>query len=235
MSTSVLPKGLLAMAAFAVGSIYNLSDRVLHSGSHHHHHDTIPRPERTEAAELDRITDLPGLSKDGPIFEQFSGYVDVAPTRHVFYWFVEKQGESDENTPVILWTNGGPGCSGLLGLGTEHGPFNMDADGNLIPNPYSWNTEAHVLYVEQPASVGFSYVDTDEDLVTGDIQAAEDNHRFLREFMTRFPERRANPFYLSSESYGGHYMPFFALELLKENTDNFFNFQGVMLGTSLYR
>ena len=34
------------------------------------------------------------------------------------YWFVESM-EDPANAPVAFWTNGGPGCSGLLGFMTE--------------------------------------------------------------------------------------------------------------------
>ena len=66
---------------------------------------------------------------------------------------------------------------------------------------------ASILYVEQPAGVGFSYSDTEEDYKTGDEKAADDNYALILEFLTRFPERKANNFYIASESYGGHYMP----------------------------
>jgi serine carboxypeptidase-like clade 2 len=58
---------------------------------------------------------------------------------------------------VILWFNGGPGCSSLLGFFQEHGPYVMDnGQYDFIANPYSWNKEATVLYIESPAGVGFS-------------------------------------------------------------------------------
>lgn len=74
-------------------------------------------------------------------------------------------------------------------------------------NPYSWNKVANVLYVEQPAGVGFSYSDDESDYVTGDAQAAADNYVLIKQFFERFPERKSNQFYISSESYGGHYIP----------------------------
>jgi carboxypeptidase C (cathepsin A) len=61
--------------------------------------------------------------------------------RRIFYWYVESQGDP-KNDPIIFWTNGGPGCSGLLGLGTEHGPFFVDNQGKLTANPHSWNMVA---------------------------------------------------------------------------------------------
>ena len=72
--------------------------------------------------------------------------------------------------------SGGPGCSGLLGFGTEHGPFHIDGTGTLTPNQYSWNRIANMLYIEQPAGVGFSYYDIESDKITGDAQAATDNY-----------------------------------------------------------
>ena len=157
--------------------------------------------------EADRITDLPGLDYD-PGFQQFSGYFTVNENhqRNIFYWYVESQNDPATD-PVVLWTNGGPGCSGLLGLGTEHGPFYISRHGELSPNPYAWNTIANVLYVEQPAGVGYSYSEKKSDYTTSDSVAAADNYEVILKFLDRFPERQKNPYYISSESYGGHYMP----------------------------
>lgn len=184
----------------------------------------------TEAAMNDRITSLPGLDFDLN-FTQFSGYLTVseATNRSIFYWYVESQ-SNPSTDPVVFWTNGGPGCSGLLAFGTEHGPFFYSKNGTLSMNPYSWNKVANVLYVEQPAGVGFSYSDDESDYITGDAQAAADNYVLIKQFFERFPERKSNQFYISSESYGGHYIPELTFQILQENTDASINFSGFLVG-----
>ncbi|KAG2461772.1 PPGB protein, partial [Polypterus senegalus] len=103
------------------------------------------------APESDEIKYLPGLEKQ-PSFRQYSGYLNVMEDKHLHYWFVESQ-TNPSSSPVVLWLNGGPGCSSLDGLLTEHGPF-------LIAN---------VLYLESPAGVGFSYSD-DKNYKTNDTE-----------------------------------------------------------------
>lgn len=64
-------------------------------------------------------------------------------------------------------SNGGPGCSGLLGLLTEHGPFRTSSNGSLEYFPFAWNNAANILYVEAPVGVGFSYSSNPNDYSTG--------------------------------------------------------------------
>ena len=62
---------------------------------------------------------------------------------HLYFFFRLVESQNDPaNDPLILWLNGGPGCSSLLGFLTELGPFYVDQEGSgeLHPNPYSWNT-----------------------------------------------------------------------------------------------
>ena len=65
--------------------------------------------------------------------------------------------------PVAFWTNGGPGCSGLLGFMTEQGPFRPLADGTLKLNQFAWNQKASMVFIEAPCGVGFSYSDNKDD------------------------------------------------------------------------
>ncbi|CAM9255739.1 unnamed protein product [Pylaiella littoralis] len=198
----------------------------------------------TPEAQADSVdwSTLPGAEnlavKDG--FNMFSGYINVDEMngRNVFYWFMEAQ-ENAEDAPVILWTNGGPGCSGMLGLLAEHGPFQVrDGGENLVDNNYSWNKIANMLYVEIPSGVGFSYSDTESDYQqTGDDKTAVDNYWLVQGWLERFPQYRRNDFHISSESYGGHYMPQLAEEILLRNkqarvvdTVPVINFAGFLVG-----
>jgi carboxypeptidase C (cathepsin A) len=157
----------------------------------------------TPAALADQIHNLPGLSVQ-PTFNQFSGYltVDVPSNRSIFYWYTESQNKPLTD-PVVWWSNGGPGCSGLLGFFTEHGPFRVAPGGGLEPFPFAWNTIANTLYVEAPAGVGFSFSNNPQDYTVGDWRTAQDNYLTIQQFLIRFPHLQNNDFFISAESYGG--------------------------------
>ena len=106
------------------------------------------------------------------------------------------------NKPIFFWTNGGPGCSGMDGLLTEHGPWRVDDALKIHYNEYSWNTEVNMVYLEQPYGVGFSATDYIPKVVSGDQNAADDMDAAIRNFLTKFPLYKNNRIYLSSESWG---------------------------------
>ncbi|XP_075033800.1 lysosomal protective protein [Mixophyes fleayi] len=180
------------------------------------------------APAADEITYLPGLRKQ-PSFSQFSGYLDVPGGKHLHYWFVESQ-KNPSSSPLVLWLNGGPGCSSLDGLLTEHGPFLIQPDGvSLEYNTYSWNMIANVLYLEAPAGVGFSYSD-DKNYQTNDTDVAYNNYMALKKFYQLFPEYAANELYITGESYGGVYVPSLAVEVSKDSS---INLKGIAVGNGL--
>jgi len=187
-------------------------------------------------ANPDQITNLPGVNF--PInFNQYGGYLTVNPAhgKKLFYWFVESQNKPATD-PVVLWLNGGPGCSSLIGFLSENGPFRpLGNTTSLYLNPYSWNNIANMLYLEAPAGVGFSYSNDDDDYYTGDLQTAEDNYAALLQFFKKFPQYIGNQFYLSGESYAGHYIPQLAAQILEGNSGQNvkINLQGLLVGNGL--
>lgn len=161
--------------------------------------------------------------------KQYSGYLDIDEgDKHFFFWFFESRNDS-KNDPLILWLNGGPGCSSLLGLLFESGPGKVDENFKVVTNEYSWNNNASMLYLEQPVNVGFSYSSWP---VTDTVAAGKDVYAFLSLFFENFPEYASLPFHMMGESYGGHYVPVFASEILSHE-DRIFNISTVLIGNGL--
>ncbi len=140
----------------------------------------------------------------------WSGYLDVTATKALHYVFIESLGNATTD-PIMIWFNGGPGCSSLLGLFQENGPYIID-DGETIikPNPWPWNKNASLLFIESPAGVGFSMANATGDLLHNDLSTSEDVFTGLRNFYQAFPEKRKNDLYITGESFAGVYAPYLA-------------------------
>jgi hypothetical protein len=75
----------------------------------------------------------------------------------MFFWFFESRNDP-KNAPLSIWLNGGPGASSSASAVGENGPCIVSEDSNSTTlNPWSWNNEVNMLYIDQPVQVGFSY------------------------------------------------------------------------------
>ncbi|CAN1328488.1 Serine carboxypeptidase 24 [Linum perenne] len=201
----------------------------------------------TREQELDRISALPGQP---PItFAQFSGFVTVNEEHGsaLFYWLTEAA-SNPSTKPLVLWLNGGPGCSSVaFGASEEIGPFRINKTASsLYLNKYSWNrdflcwlAEANILFLESPVGVGFSYSNSTSYVNNSDT--AEDSLTFLITWMKRFPQYKYREFYLTGESYAGNYVPQLAKKILdynkahssKEHSSSIINLKGFMVGNAI--
>ncbi|XVF67001.1 hypothetical protein PTKIN_Ptkin10aG0085200 [Pterospermum kingtungense] len=197
-------------------------------------HDVLARQE------ADRVIKLPGQP---PLvdFKQYAGYVTVNEShgRALFYWFFEAS-SNPEKQPLLLWLNGGPGCSSIgYGEAEELGPFFPRKDTSTLKlNPHRWNKAANLLFVESPVGVGFSYTNTSSDINDlGDKITAEDAYKFLVNWFKRFPQFKSHDLYISGESYAGHYVPQLAEVIFDSNKHvskaDYINLKGFMIGNAL--
>ncbi|EOQ99452.1 hypothetical protein E3P92_02614 [Wallemia ichthyophaga] len=140
--------------------------------------------------------------------KQYSGYIDISDSKSLFFWFFESRADPSSD-PLVMWLNGGPGCSSSTGLLTELGPCNIANDGQSTTyNDYSWNNNANLLFLDQPINVGYSYSDSDN--VNTTPAAADDVYAFLQIFFKHYSSYAHLPFSIAAESYGGRYAPLIA-------------------------
>ncbi|KAK0386032.1 hypothetical protein NLU13_5869 [Sarocladium strictum] len=112
----------------------------------------------------------PGICETTPGVKSYAGYVRLPPgflndingepqdyPINTFFWFFESR-KDPANAPLAIWLNGGPGGSSMMGLLEENGPCMIGEDSkSTVLNPWSWNNEVNMLYIDEPVQVGFSY------------------------------------------------------------------------------
>ncbi|KAJ6609021.1 serine carboxypeptidase [Mycena sp. CBHHK59/15] len=178
--------------------------------------DATLRPFATTPGKL-RVTENSGICETTPGVFQASGYGDLTSTESIWFWYFAAR-NNPATAPLALWFNGGPGSSSMIGLLQELGPCRITNNSESVTlNPFSWNTNANVLFIDQPVGVGFSH---GTETVGTSLEAASDVWKFLQIFLadTRFSSLASNDLAVWTESYGGHYGPTFAAYFLSQNS-----------------
>jgi len=179
----------------------------------------------------DLITHLPGLDDFPEDFLMYSGYLTAKrPKKKMFYWL--NTGKCGSANKLIVYLNGGPGCSSMVNLLKENGPFILDEEnpGKLKKNKFSWNRMAHTLHIEAPLGVGYSHHESHKNINQSDHSTTTDLLNSLENFMEVHPQYREYDLYLAGNSYAGIYIPIMATNLLEKNSTLAENFKGIMLG-----
>ncbi|RDX42857.1 alpha/beta-hydrolase [Lentinus brumalis] len=159
----------------------------------------------------------------------FAGNIPVNraghPNNTLFFWGFERQGRNGSLTvpahannsePWIFWLQGGPGSSGMLGLSTENGPIHVLSNGSWVLNPFSWNTLADTIWIDQPVGTGFSTSDA-KGYIADEDQMGEDFIEFLKNLVSVFPSLATRPLYLTGESYAGTYIPYIVKHIFAQS------------------
>ncbi|KAK3112346.1 Cell death protease [Teratosphaeriaceae sp. CCFEE 6253] len=181
------------------------------------------------------IPALPGAPL--PLLHQYAGHIEVTPAHHgnLFFWLYKNRHIANRSR-LVLWLNGGPGCSSMDGALMEIGPYRVEADGEsqrLVYNEGSWDEFANVLFVDNPVGTGFSYVDGDSYIhELGEM--AKQMVQFLEQFFALFPEHTLDDIYIAGESYAGQHIPYIARAILDRNAAKSqhppWNLSGLLIG-----
>ncbi|AET37464.1 serine-type carboxypeptidase Ecym_1217 [Eremothecium cymbalariae DBVPG len=141
--------------------------------------------------------------------------------KRLFFWrYAEEVNVKDNRSSsdtLIMWFNGGPGCSSMDGALMELGPFRIDASGKVILNEGSWHTRADLLFVDQPVGTGLSARGRNGKYDNDLLDVADDFIKFLENYYAVFPQDRNKKLILTGESYAGQYVPYFAQAILLYN------------------
>jgi carboxypeptidase D len=163
----------------------------------------------------------------------------VEPGNYLFYWLFEPDfsqtpsGLDVTSVPLVIWLNGGPGCSSMDGLFFENGPFrfvrNEVGDWSLQPSTTSWHlAPAYVLYIDQPVGTGLSF-STTKQFPGNDEQVNQHFYSFLLQFLQLHGDKfltagqgegdwiMNRPLYFTGESHAGHYIPSMMAYIIKHN------------------
>lgn len=175
----------------------------------------------------DLVTVLPDLDDDQwRNLTFFAGYLDTQQ-QQVYYNYFEAEVPDPTKAPLLVWQQGGPGCS-PVGIGAFRegvGPFAFTqydgpalrniTDVRLVRSPASWTAFANLLFLDTPAATGFTAAAAagtpDDASSTAATLAA------LQAFYAKFPGAQKLRLFLAGQGYAGHTVPLLAKAILDAN------------------
>ena len=188
----------------------------------------------------------PSASKPTPSFPKEAlptkhGYLPISPTStsSIFYAFYEAQNSTLplSQTPLLIWLQGGPGCSSMIGNLYELGPWRITESLTLQRNLGAWNRVFGLLFLDSPIGTGFSVASTTQEIPTDQIGVAKHLFAAITRFVQLDPLFKHRPVYITGESYAGKYVPAIGYYILEKNANlkisERVNLAGVAIGDGL--
>lgn len=169
-----------------------------------------------------------------------AGYLSTSQGRksHLFFWFCRHNGPMWSEAPVILWLQGGPGCSSMFALFNENGPLVITKTGDAKRRNYAWTNYYNVLYIDQPVGTGYSFTENDDGFVSNRNESTNHLHEALIQFFQMYPELSDNEFYIAGESYAAKFVITLAhkihLNSLNETEGSSFNLCGLFIVSGFF-
>ncbi|XP_058735391.1 serine carboxypeptidase-like 50 [Vicia villosa] len=152
-----------------------------------------------------------------------TGYLPVSPTSNssIFYTFYEAQNSTSplSQTPLLIWLQGGPGCSSMIANFYELGPYRVTKSLTLQPNHGSWNRIFGLLFLDSPIGTGFSVASTTQEIPTDQTGVAKHLFAAITRFVQLDPVFKHRPIYITGESYAGKYVPAIGYYILEKNAE----------------
>ncbi|KAH0521941.1 hypothetical protein TsFJ059_005871 [Trichoderma semiorbis] len=174
-------------------------------------------------------TGIPEVDFD--VGESYAGLLPISNKTDekdkMFFWFFPTVNEEHkDDKEIVIWLTGGPGCSSLVALLQENGPFSWQP-GTLKPkrNPWSWHLLTNVVWIEQPIGTGFS---EGEPSITNEDELAVQFMGFWRNFVDVFGLHGWRV-YIAAESYGGYYGPYISSHFIDANDTDHYNLAGLII------
>lgn len=167
---------------------------------------------------------------DFNVGESYAGLLPISDEEDVselYFWFYPSNNPSATDE-ILIWLNGGPGCSSLEGILQENGPFIWQyGTYRPVQNPYTWNNLTNVVWVEQPAGTGFSQKKS-TPAATNEIEVAEQFLGFWKNFIDTFGLHNRKV-YIAGESYAGYYVPYISDAMHNETNTEYYDIRGSLI------
>ncbi|TYZ66791.1 hypothetical protein PybrP1_002607, partial [[Pythium] brassicae (nom. inval.)] len=190
--------------------------------------EQLPRDLRASAAAPvdDLVRELPGLDPSVNLTHH-AGHIALrsGERNRIFYWHFPAA-TAPESAPLVVWFNGGPGCSSMQGMFLGISPFKLVNATTIEINKHSWHHSANLLFVDQPVGTGMSST-RGNSFRTAEEKVAGDFYDFLSQFLLRHMEylsvdpgsnkQVSREVFLFGESHAGRYIPQFATHILAQN------------------
>lgn len=140
----------------------------------------------------------------------------------IYYTYYEAQQPITplSQTPLLIWLQGGPGCSSMVGNFYELGPWRVNHRIELERNKGTWNRIFGLLFLDNPIGTGFSIAAFPEEIPRDQHGVAKHLFIAIKSFIALdkalFGTR---PVYITGESYAGKYAPAIGYYILRRNRE----------------